>query len=205
MVIAFASSILMYQRLINEGSALADNQCLKVNPIIIERKEAYINSLTALKANDSVTYEQDTDHYLDLSRKYVTEQTKWLGAEKAYIDRWDFQLFVPSDMKEMAITQFVSRAADTESTKALIEAFKVKDLSQSLMNEHLKKSADQVKIRNEADDKYNELLNGPRKYDWRTTFITVPSSKCPKENYNIPDVNDIFYPPSFVKPNVPLG
>lgn len=192
----FFISLMMYQRLVNEGSVLADNQCLKVNPIIIERKNAYLKSMQALKDNDTKTYEKETDNYLGASNKYVKEQEAWLKAQKKYIDGWDFQYFNPSYVKDAAMTQFVSRAADVESTKLLVEAFYVKDLNMSIAEEDGKKAMDQIKIRNAADKKYDEIWDHPGKLDWRTRFIRVPQTKCPDENFNFPDVEEFLNPSS---------
>lgn len=197
--------ILMYQRLVNEGSVLADNQCMKVNPIIIERKTAYLNSMQALKDNDVKTYEKETEKYLAASSKYVEAQTAWLKEQKKYIDRWDFQHFNPSYVKDAAMTQFVSRAADVESTKYLIEAFEIKDLNKTIAEEDGNKAMEQIKIRNAADKKYDEIWDNPGKLDWRTKFIKVPPSKCPDENFNIPNVDDILTPDSApANPDAPL-
>jgi hypothetical protein len=192
------TSILMYQHLINEGSALVDNQCLKVNPIIIERKNAYTKSMQALKDNDTKTYEKETDAYLTASSKYIKEQEIWLKAQRQYVDRWDFQYFNPSYVKEAAMTQFVSRVADVRSTKLIVEAFYVKDLNMSIAEEDGKKAIDQIKIRNAADKKYDEIWDNPGKLDWRTQFIKVPVSKCPDENFNFPNVDEILNP--YMKP-----
>ncbi len=205
LLLYFGGSILAYQLLINEGSVLADNQCLKVNPIIIDRKNAYIKSMQALKDNDLKTYEKETDKYLAASNKYVQEQESWLKAQKKFIDRWDFQYFNPSYVKEAAMTQFVSRVADVESTKLLVEAFYVKDLNMSIAEEDGKKAMDQIKLRNAADKKYDEIWDNPGKLDWRTKFIKVPPSKCPDENFNIPNVDDFLNPESTpANPDAPI-
>lgn len=192
----FITSIAMYQKLINEGSVLADNQCLKVNPIIIERKNAYLKSMQALRDNDVKTYEKETDKYLAASNNYIKEQEAWLKAQKKFIDRWDFQYFNPIYVKDAAMAQFVSRMADVESTKLLVEAFYVKDLNMSIAEEDGKKAMDQIKIRNAADKKYDEIWDHPGKLDWRTRFIRVPQTKCPNENFNFPDVEEFLNPSS---------
>lgn len=180
----------MYQRLVNEGSVIADAQCLTVNPIIIERKTHYLNSLEAAKNNDFAGYEGETTAYLERSRQYVEEQTKWLETQHSYMNRWDFQFFLPGYMKQAAQYQYDSRKADAESTTLLIEAFEVSELNQSLSEELTQKSMEQVKIRNEAEEKYNALWDTPGRLDWRTRIIKVPESTCPDENFDFPDVED---------------
>jgi hypothetical protein len=190
----FVFSILMYQHLVNDGSVLADNQCLKVNPHIIERKNSYIKSMQALKDNDPNAYEKETENYLSTSRKYVTEQTSWLDTQKKYMSRWDFQYFTPSYMKEAAQHQYNSRKADTESTTFLIEAFEIAPLNTSIAEELSEKSMEKIKVRNEAEKKYDELWDNPGELDWRTRFIKVPDTKCPDENFNFPDVEEFLNP-----------
>lgn len=191
----------MYQRLVNVGSVLADNQCLKVNPVIIERKNAYLKSMQALKDNDTEAYEKETENYLSASKKYVAEQTNWLEEQKRYINRWDFQYFIPSYMKEAAQYQYDSRKADAESTTYLVEAFEVAPLNVSISEELSDKSMVKVKERNDAEKKYDEVWDNPGELDWRTRFIKVPESKCPDENFDFPD-DDIFNPPA--NPDSPL-
>lgn len=201
----FLLSLMAYQRLVNEGSVLADNQCLTVNPIIILRKNHYLHSLEAAKDNDIETYEGETVAYLERSKQYVEEQTKWLEVQKAYMDRWDFQFFLPGYMKQAAQYQYDSRKADTESTALLIDAFEVAELNQSLSEELTHKSVEQVKVRNEAEKKYNKMWDNPGKLDWRTRFIRVPESKCPDENFDFPDVDEFLNPSTPLNPEAPLS
>lgn len=199
----FIYSIFAYQKIVNEGSVLADNQCLKVNPLIIEKKNRYIKSIQALKDNDPKAYEKETDAYLAASNKYITQQEAWLKSQKKYIDRWDFQYFSPPYVKEAAMAQFVSRAADVESTKLLIDAFEIKDLNKALSEEQGKKAIEQIKIRNAAEKKYDAIWDNPGKLDWRTRFIRIPQTKCPEENLDIPDVEELISPPT--NSNSPLS
>lgn len=187
-------SLIMYQRLVSEGSELADKQCLTVNPIIIERKNNYLKSVQAVKDNDLGAYEAETENYFESSQKYVEEQTKWIEAQRAYMDRWDFRLFLPGYMKQAAQYQYDSRKADIESTRLLIDAFEASELNQAISEELGQKSVEQVQIRNEAEKRYNDLWEKPMKLDWRTKFIKVPESKCPEENLYYPQVEDVFTP-----------
>lgn len=201
----FAFSLFMYQRLVNKGSVLADNQCLKVNPLIIERKNSYIKEMDALKSKDVDAYLKEMDNYYNISRKFVAAQKTWLDEQKAYIDRWDFQYFIPDYMKEAAMTQFVSRDADRKSTQYLIDSYEVYQLNESLAKELGVKAMDQIKIRNAAEKKYDEIFDAPRKLDWRTRFIKVPASKCPDKNFDIPNVDDFLNPDTPHNINSPLS
>lgn len=117
------SSIILFQRVINEGSVLADEQCLKVNPIIIRQKNHYINSLQGAIDEDGEKYIAETDLYFTESENYIREQTAWLEAEKAHMNRWDFKYFVPSYMQEAAQLQYDMRDAENEYTKLMLQAY----------------------------------------------------------------------------------
>lgn len=195
----------MYQKLVNEGSVIADNQCLIVNPIISERKKHYIKSIEALKNNDFAGYEGETTAYFERSKQYVQEQNKWLENQKNYMDSWEFKHFNPSYIQDAAKYQYDSRKADSESTTLLIDAFEVAQLNQSLSNELGQKSMAKIKERNEAEKKYEAIWDNPGKLDWRTRFIRVPESKCPDENFNFPDVEEFLNPSAPVNPDAPLS
>lgn len=192
----FIFSIFQYQQLVNEGSVLADNQCLRVNPIIINRKNIYIKSLQALKDNNYDEYLKQTETYFKISDDYVSEQTKWLDAQKKYMSKWDFQYFNPPYIQTAAQYQYASRKADMDSTKLLMDSYNIAQLNKSLSEELAFKSMEKIKIRDDADKKYNDIWDNPGKLDWRTRFIKVPASKCPDENFNIPDVEDFLNPKS---------
>jgi len=198
-------SLLMYQRLVNESSVLEDNQCLTVNPLIIERKNSYIREIEAVKANNLDEFSQEIDNYFDISKKLVTAQKTWLDDQKSYIDRWDFQYFIPDYMKEAAMAQFVARDADMKSTQYLIDSYETSQINKSLAKELGDKAMEQIKIRNEAEKKYDELFNNPRKLDWRARFTNIPASKCPDENFDIPDVDDFLNPDMPINTNSPLS
>lgn len=181
-------SLLMYQRLVNEGSILADSQCLTINPIIIERKNNYLSSLEAAQDNDTAGYQREITAYFERSKQYVDEQSKWLKAQHSYMRRWDFQFFLPGYMRRAAQYQYDSRKADVESTKFLIDAFEVSELNPALSQELEKKSMELVRVRNQAEESYNELWDNPERLDWRTNFTRVPESKCPEENFDFPTI-----------------
>jgi len=192
-VISFIFSALKLQQLVSEGSIIADNQCLKVNPLIIDRKNSYLASIEILQASGSAKdYWTETNKYLDISQKFTNAQNAWLKEQKAFIDRWDFQIFMPSYIKDASKAQYLSRDADMKAQEALYEAFKTKNTERQ--NELSKIVIDQTKISTEAQDEYNKIWDAPKMLDFRTQFINVPKSKCPANNFNIPDIYDFFHP-----------
>ncbi len=205
----FVFSIWKYQQLINEGSIIADEQCLKVNPLIINRKNSYIDSMNILIASGSAEeYWTETNKYLDVSKKYIDAQNVWLATQKNYMDSQDFNTYIPAHIKKASQAQYTSREAEVKATIAIVELFetykdidaeKQKTLSDTIINE--------TKKSNDANDEYNRIYdNSKGKFDFRNNFTTVPQSKCPPENFDIPDVQD-FLNPNTVPTNygVPLS
>lgn len=197
----------MYQRIVNEGSVIADIQCLTVNPLIIQRKNIYLQSMQAVKNKDQEKYYKLTDDYFTISSRFVIAQKNWLVDEKDYMNKWEFKYFTPKYVQDAAKYQYVSRQADAESTGLLVESYKISQLNTSLSEELTQKASDKLTIRNNAEKKYDELWDNPGKIDWRSRFIKVPPTKCPEENLNIPEVNlkEIFEPPSSPPTDSPLS
>jgi hypothetical protein len=137
-------------------------------------------------------YMKETNNYFAVAQKYVDAQGLWLKDQKAYMDRWDFKFFIPSPIRDGAQAQYTSREADVKSTKVLIELFGTKDIERQ--KELSQVVMEQTKKSKEADDEYNRIWDSPREFDFRTRFTKVPESKCPPENFDIPDVPDLLNP-----------
>jgi hypothetical protein len=183
-----------YQRIINESSIISDKQCLFVNPLIIERKKSYIKSTTLmLSGGDPKEYWAEQERYLALSKKYMAAQDAWLQEQKQLMDRWDYQLIVPQLVKDAGRYQYISRKAEVEGTRALVQLFvsigdpeRQKQLTQIILDENKKQHA--------ANKAYDHLWDTAPKNDIRMRFIKIPLTTCPAENFNIPDTDDLFNP-----------
>ncbi len=195
----FTVFTISYQCITNEGSIIADKQCLFVNPLIIERKNSYIKSTTIMLAGgDPKEYWAEQERYVALSKKYMAAQDAWLQEQKQLMDRWDYQLIVPQHVKDAFRYQYISREADMEGARALVQIFasvgdqeRQKQLAQIILDEHKKQDA--------ADKAYSLIWDTAPKNDIRMRFIKIPQTTCPAENFNIPDTDDLF------KPKVPAG
>jgi hypothetical protein len=190
-------SLGMYQRLINEGAKLDDKQCLSINPLIIEKKNAYNSFLQVI--NDEKAALIESDKYFSISKKYVDEQAKVLEEQKAFMNRWDVQFFLPKYMNQAAQYRYESRNADIEAAVMLYMAFSEPEKPQSIELE--KKAMEQLKIRDEAEKKYNKLWDNPGRYDWRAYIVKPPTSPCPAENFDFPNVEKLFTPEETNTPN----
>lgn len=193
----FHFSTWKYQQLINQGSMIADEQCLKVNPLIIERKNNYMTSMKIILASGSTEdYQHANNKYIDTSKKFVEAEQNWLVRQKIYMSRWDFNLFIPSYVRKAASLQYDSRKADLKATSTLVELLttyndidsKRQEALYNIILEETQKSQD-------ADEEYKKVFDVARgKFDLRNSFVRAPRSKCPPENFDIPDVQDIFKP-----------
>lgn len=195
-IILFFSYIYKYQQLVNEGSYLADEHCIKVNPLIIDRKNKYLIQYNIILAGTASTEEFMTslDKYNQASQVFIDEEKKWLTKQKKYMDRKDFNLIMPSYIKEAALYEYQMYEAEYNSSSYLSQAFKETDkekqieLSNKVIEETIK-SRDAGKKYNDQWDKYEG------KTAWIYNFVKVPVSKCPPENNNIPILPDPFAPP----------
>ena len=195
LIIIFCLSTFKYQQLVNEGSIIADKQCLNVNPLIIQRKNSYTETIRIAKLNGSEKdYWKEQERYLTISKKYIQAQQAWLREQKAFMNRADYKFFIPKVIQEAGLLQYQSREADMKSTIAVTEMFKSltdtnrqKELVTIIMNEKKKQEA--------AEAELDKIWKSKSNFDIRVRFIRVPKTKCPKENLNIPEVPNIFAPP----------
>lgn len=196
LIIIFCLSTFKYQQLVNEGSVIADKQCLNVNPLIIQRKNSYTETIRIAKANGSEKdYWKEQERYLAISKKYIQAQQGWLREQKAFMNRADYKLFIPQIIQKAGILQYQSREADLKSTIAVTEMFrsltdtnKQKELATTILKEKKKQEM--------AEAELDQIWKSKSNFDIRARFIRVPQTKCPKENLEIPEVPNIFAPPS---------
>lgn len=195
-ILFFGISIFFYQQLVNEGSIIADKQCLNVNPLIIQRKNSYSETIRIAKANGTEEeYWKEQNNYLSISKKYIQAQQLWLNEQKTFINRADYKLFIPQVIQKAGLLQYESREADLKATIAVTDMFKSltdtnkqKELATIILNEKKKQEA--------AEAELDKLWKSTTNFDIRQGFIRVPKTKCPKENLEIPEVPNIFAPPS---------
>lgn len=177
-IILFMGYLFKYQQIVDEGSVLADEQCLNVEPLIKEKKALYDSSLQILDASGSAEeYMTETSRYLGVSTKFIKAQREWLNKQRIFINRWDYKLLVPSYIQELSRLQFISREADVRSQEALEEAFTTSDNKRQLeLSNTVIIEADN---RNKADEDYNRIWkNYSNKFDIRTYFVNIPTSAC---------------------------
>lgn len=195
----FVFQIWKYQNLINAGSVVADKHCLRVNPLIIDRKNSYLNSMRILQASGSAEeYWAENDKYLDNSKKYIEAEKAWLTAQKTYMDSQDFKTYIPSYIQEAARYQYESREAEMKSTNGVVELFEnYKDMDAEKQKALSDTIVGETKKSNEASDMYNKIYNDHQgQMGFKDYFTIVPQSTCPEENFNIPNVPNFLNPPA---------
>ncbi|KKR83658.1 MAG: hypothetical protein UU73_C0005G0013 [Candidatus Daviesbacteria bacterium GW2011_GWA1_41_61] len=195
----FVGYIYKYQQLINEGSYLADEHCIKINPLIIDRKNKYLDQYNLiLKAgSDTATaeeYHAALDKYMQASDVYQKEEKLWLDKQRIYLDSKAFNLLIHSYIKEAGQYQYEMYKADYESSVFLSTEYKEKDPDEQ--RELSNRVMEAVARSKEAEDKYDSVWEREKgRSDWIYSFVQVPSSKCSEENYDFPALPELFAPP----------
>lgn len=184
-VLSFGAYIIKYQLLVNEGSRLADQHCLVVNPLIIQRKQAYIDLIEITQINPNL-YMEFNNKYLDYSKKYLTAEKQWLKTQDAFMNRWDVKWLVDKNIQAAGALQYKMYLADYQGTDALVKAFETKDPREQerLMKIVAQTGNDAIK----AQEAYVKAWDNKPTGFVRNYLIKVPTSKCPAENFDFPDV-----------------
>lgn len=200
----FVFQIWKYQNLINVGSVVADEHCLKVNPLIIDKKNSYLNSMRILQASGSTEeYWTETNKYLDSSKKYIAAEKAWLSAQKKYMDNQDFKTYILFYIQEAARYQYESREAQMKATSSVVELLEnYSEMSDEEQNSLSDIIVDETKKSDDAIYMYDKIYsNHQGQMDFKGYFTTVPQSKCPEENWDIPDVQNFLAPPVPIDPD----
>ncbi|OGG03388.1 hypothetical protein A2W14_07465 [Candidatus Gottesmanbacteria bacterium RBG_16_37_8] len=182
--------VFLHQNLINIGSELADEHCIKINPLIIQRKNLYIDFMKAVmsQGTDEEFY-TPFNTYFETTKKYIVEENNWLKKHKKFTSRIDFRLLLPQNMQKIADTQFIHYETEKEISQLILDELNTKDIR--IQEEIHNKIVEKVKIAKEASTEYDRLWNIPRSnWDMRKYIAKIPTPKCPIENYDIPDVPD---------------
>lgn len=194
-IFVYIAYLFKFQQLVNKGSIIADKQCMNVNPLIIQRKNSYLKSMKIIMDKGSIEdYQNELKNYITASNKFIVEQEKWLKEQKDYMNGWDYKFFIIPEIKELGRLQYLSREADMKGARALLDLLKTTNVDQQ--KKYVKIMIDQVRIAKDAVNKYDLLWKKGTPINLRTRFIKVPPSKCPKENFDIPNVPDLLSPPT---------
>jgi hypothetical protein len=185
-IVLLGAYLVLYQNVINERVKLEDEHCIVVNPLIIKRKQTYLDSMKAL-VNNTGDYLKLNDKYIEVSKKYITEEDEWLKKDSAMLHNPVVRLVVKKDGYQGALMLHRINELDLINTKIILLLFEEKDLKKQ---ETLGKSIAKNTFELNALQKDYDRISGVHNYRWVDYLIRTPQSKCPLENRNIPDVEN---------------
>lgn len=186
--VSYAFYLFKYQQLINEASFLADEHCIVINPLIIERKKAYIDSIkTLLKEDGKDSYLAANEKYQQATKLYMAKEKEWLNRQYDFLHRWDFRTFMDTHVQEAANWQYKAYQAEYDSSEAVVKLWNAEsEQEQKFFSDLIVKK---TKEQTEAEEKYQAMWdNRSNRFDIRDFIIRIPPSQCPAKNYDIPDV-----------------
>src|SRR5260221_1184399 len=99
-IVLFASYVSAFQYLVNKGTELVDEHCIKVNPHIIDRKNAFNYQYKIMMSSDKSQFKSAFNHYFDVSKEYINAEKLWLPKDKALLDSPLFNLILPTYLKD---------------------------------------------------------------------------------------------------------
>lgn len=181
-LLLFASYMFKYQQLVNEGSALAEEHCLKVNPVIeIKQQKAlkYFNTIVSSSSAESSVRLTSTE-FSKSAQDVVNVSSDWMKKQKEFLDRWDFQFFTSKEIKDLFYAQYDKYLADIDGNKFVVEYFNYFEdpTIRQRFEESIKRQVQTQLVLDEA------LKTAGKRSDIRWYFTKVPVSKCDlKEDY----------------------
>lgn len=191
--VLFAAYIFTFQYLVNKGSEIVDEHCIKVNPYIIARKNAFNYQYQIMMSGKLDGFKAAWDKYFIASSKYINAEKQWLPKDRNFLDGQLFNFMMPEYLKDAANFQYDMYYHDYLSSVYINEANFENDKTKQL--ELSQKTVDEAKLRDSAESKYNAIWDDNKgKKDWIFWIVKVPPSKCPAENNNIPNTPNIFDP-----------
>ena len=176
-----------------EGNALFEYRCLHVNPPLIAYKNAFLKYADFINTYPNTPYtpqevQEFIDRYISGMRAYVPEETKWLGMQKEFIERWDYQLIEPWYIREGGVYQWKMYEGYRDDAQNLLNIFENPELGKDVKFGDV---SEEKQRRDTYAQKYFDLFEEASQIpDWRKFFGTVPVPKgCTPENLFIPNTS----------------
>lgn len=174
-ILLFAGYMYKYQQLVNEGSALAEERCLVINPIIAKKQFAAMQYAEVFSSTASAEVKTSvTENMLKYFKNNITTSDSWMKKQKHFLGRWDFKFFTDDKLADVSYAQYGKYLADLDSNRAMIEYFdKFED--PWYYEEVLRK----IKAQDDTQKILNKKIKiAQNRFDIRYYFIKVPLSKC---------------------------
>lgn len=174
-ILLFAGYMYKYQQLVNEGSALADERCLTIDPIIAKKQLLALEYFKVFSSSSSAeTKMAKVDEMEKYLKQTVTTSEPWLKKQKKFIDSEDFNFFTDEKIKDAFYAEYDKYVADLEANIAMINYFeKFEEPWYSTVAYNKVKAQDEMQT--VLDEKLTELQ---KHFDIRWFFTKVPQSKC---------------------------
>lgn len=183
-----------YQWIINQSFAFEEKQCKKVNPLIIARKNTYLDSMRLLVAVGATDKYFELDQkYKDITRKYIDAQKKWLDEDSEFLSRWYMNIIVDKNTQDALRLQHSLYESKMKGSVLMLDMFKDayendgKD-QKELYQKIVKNAEDSDNLSDQLTKKQDQIFKISQK-SLRNRILRYPKPTCPQENYNIPDVD----------------
>lgn len=188
LVVIFCLYIFDLHTLAVEGNKIFEERCLVVNPPLINYKNAFLKFADFLNNPDKYPSDEIADFYggyISGMRKYAEVETKWLEADRRYLDRWDFKLVEPWYIKVGGEYQWKMYEGYRDDAKYILKSFDEKEMTPETEARMKEAKARRDKYARLYFDFFNEAS---KINDWRKIFANVPMPKgCNEENLIIPN------------------
>lgn len=172
------------------GNKIFEQRCLNVNPHLISYNNSFLKFADYL--NNPKKYSGDEvktflEGYISEMRVYVSEEDKWLEAEKKYINRWDFKLIEPWYIKEASVYQLEMYKGYRDEAFYMLELYDSKTPGEEFSTKFAEARDRRSKYVGLYEDIFDKAVS---LRDWRKIFGTVPvPAGCTDKNTIIPDTS----------------
>lgn len=166
----------MYQQVVNDGTLLAEEHCLTVNPAIAYKQQKALEYMNAYQSSSSADIQQSSTDFSNAAQQVVDLYVPFLGKQKAFLNRWDFQFFTSKELKDVYSAQYHKYLTDMESNKLIVSYFK--NYEDPTVTKQLQAF---IEKQLQAEATLNDKLKVAKsRFDIRWYFTQVPNIHCEK-------------------------
>lgn len=190
-----------YQWIINQRFAFEEEQCKKVNPLIIARKNTYIESMRVFVAvGTTEKYFELDQKYKDITHKYIDAQKKWLDEDSEFLNRWYMNVIVDKNTQDALRLQHNLYESEMKGSVLILDMFKDAyendgKNQKELYQKNIKNAEESNSLSDQLTNKQDQIFKISQK-SLRNRILRLPKTTCAPENQNIPDVekelNELF-------------
>lgn len=173
-----------------EGNKIFEERCTQVNPHLISYKNAflqyadYLNDPTEEKLKEVGNYLND---YVEGMRNYVIAENEWLDKNEVYMNKWDFKMFEPWYLKEVANYQHEMYRGYRDESLRMLERVDEQRMGEEFNSMFAEARDRRIHFENLYFEKFDEAVLIK---DWRKIFGRVPIPVgCTEENMQIPNTS----------------